>query len=36
VSLQIAAAQAGGLHVGGPAGAALELLPLPYPLLDDI
>ena len=35
-SLQIAAAQAGGLHVGGPAGAALELLPLPYPLLDDI
>ena len=36
VSLQIAAAQAGGLHAGGPAGAALELLPLPYPLLDDI
>ena len=36
VSLQIAAAQAGGLHVGGPAGAALELRPLPYPLLDDI
>ncbi len=36
VSLQIAAAQAGGLQAGGPAGAALALLPLPYPLLDDI
>ena len=36
VSLQIAAAQAGGLHAGGPAGDALTLLPLPYPLLDDI
>ena len=36
VSLQIAAAQAGGLHAGGPAGAALALLPLPYPLLEDI
>ena len=36
VSLQSAAAQAGGLHAGGPAGDALTLLPLPYPLLDDI
>jgi hypothetical protein len=36
VSLQITAAQAGGLHAGSPAGAALELQPLPYPLLDDI
>ena len=36
VSLQTAVAQVGGLHAGGPAGDALTLLPLPYPLLDDI
>jgi tRNA-modifying protein YgfZ len=36
VSMQVAAALAGGLTVGAPDGAALELLPLPYPLLDDI
>jgi len=36
VSLQLAAAQAGTLHLGAPGGAVLQLLPLPYPLLDDI
>lgn len=36
VSLQISAAQEGGLQVGAGAGVALTLLPLPYPLLDDI
>ena len=36
VSLQIAAAEAGGLHAASTAGPALSLLPLPYPLLDDI
>ncbi len=36
VSLQIAAAQAGVLRAGTPGGTVLEVLPLPYPLLDDI
>ena len=36
VSMQVAAAQAGGLTLGAPAGAAIELLVLPYALLDDI
>ena len=35
VSLQIAAAQ-GQLHIDRPEGPTLQLLPLPYPLLDDI
>ena len=33
VSLQLSALQTGGLHVGG---ADLQVLPLPYPLLEDI
>jgi folate-binding protein YgfZ len=36
VSMQVAAAQAGGLTVGAPSGPRAELLALPYPLLDDI
>ena len=38
VSMQTAAAQdaAGSLTVGSAHGAALTLLPLPYPLLEDI
>jgi tRNA-modifying protein YgfZ len=36
VSMQVAAAGAGGLTVGAPDGAQVDLLPLPYPLLDDI
>lgn len=36
VSLQITAAQEGRLQVGAPDGVALSLMPLPYPLLDDI
>jgi folate-binding protein YgfZ len=36
VSLQIAAAQEQSLQVGAPAGVPLALLPLPYPLLEDI
>ena len=36
VSMQTAAAQAGGLTAGAPDGAPVELLPLPYPLLEDI
>jgi folate-binding protein YgfZ len=35
-SLQIAATQAGMLRAGHPGGTVLEILPLPYPLLDDI
>ena len=35
VSLQISAAQA-SLQLGQPGGPALQLLPLPYPLLEDI
>ena len=36
VSMQVAAAQAGGLTLGLPKGAAIELLALPYELLEDI
>lgn len=36
VSLQISAAAQGSLHAGSADGPALQLLPLPYPLLDDI
>ena len=36
VSMQIAAAEAGGLHAVSANGPALGLRPLPYPLLDDI
>lgn len=36
VSLQTSAAGLGGLHAGSADGPALQLLPLPYPLLDDI
>jgi folate-binding protein YgfZ len=36
VSLQTSAVAQGSLHVGSAGGPALQLLPLPYPLLDDI
>jgi len=36
VSLQISAAEAGALRLGAAEGPALSLLPLPYPLRDDI
>jgi len=36
VSMQTSAALSGALTLGSPQGAALILLPLPYPLLDDI
>lgn len=36
VSMQTSAATAGALTLDGPQGAALNLLPLPYPLLEDI
>ena len=36
VSVQTAAAEQGALHLGNCAGAPLELLPLPYALLEDI
>ncbi|MGE0099461.1 MAG: folate-binding protein YgfZ [Hydrogenophaga sp.] len=36
VSLQTSAAAQGSLHAGNAGGAVLSLLPLPYPLLDDI
>jgi folate-binding protein YgfZ len=36
VSLQLAAADAGNLHAGSADGPALQLLPLPYPLLADV
>ena len=36
VSIQTSAAQGGELTLGSPEGAALNLLPLPYPLLGDI
>lgn len=36
VSLQISATQEGSLQVGAAGGVALALLPLPYPLLEDI
>ncbi len=35
-SLQTQAAESGVLHAGEPHGPALQLLPLPYPLLEDI
>ena len=35
-SLQIAAVEAGGLTLGSPSGAAISVLPLPYPLLEDL
>jgi len=35
-SLQTQAADSGGLHAGKAGGPALEILPLPYPLLEDI
>ncbi|WP_439114240.1 CAF17-like 4Fe-4S cluster assembly/insertion protein YgfZ [Hydrogenophaga sp.] len=36
VSMQTRAAEGGGLHAGSAQGTALTVLPLPYPLLDDI
>lgn len=36
VSLQTSAVAQGSLHAGSASGPALQLLPLPYPLLDDI
>lgn len=36
VSMQTGSADGGTLTVGGPTGPALQLLPLPYPLRDDI
>jgi folate-binding protein YgfZ len=36
VSLQLAALQTGSLHGGASTGAPLQVLPLPYALLDDI
>ena len=36
VSMQVAAAEAGGLTLKAAVGSTLTTLPLPYPLLDDI
>jgi len=36
ISIQIAALDAGGLHVGAADGPALTVEPLPYPLLEDV
>jgi folate-binding Fe-S cluster repair protein YgfZ len=36
VSMQTSAAAGGTLHAGSVTGPQLQLLPLPYPLLDDI
>jgi len=36
ISIQTAAAQGGSLHAGEASGTTLSLLPLPYPLLEDI
>lgn len=36
ISMQIAALEAGGLHAASASGPALEVEPLPYPLLEDI
>lgn len=36
VSMQVRSAEDGSLHLGRADGPALRLLPLPYPLLDDI
>jgi hypothetical protein len=35
-SLQTQAADSGALHAGGQGGPALQLMALPYPLLEDI
>jgi hypothetical protein len=36
ISGQLAAVEAGGLYLGASTGPSLHILPLPYPLLDDI
>ena len=36
LSLQLSAAEAGGLHAGSASGTPLQLQPLPYPLLADV
>lgn len=36
LSAQLAAVERGSLHLGSDQGATLEILPLPYPLLEDI
>jgi folate-binding protein YgfZ len=36
ISIQTSAAASGSLHAGSAGGATLSLLPLPYPLLEDI
>ena len=36
ISIQTSAAASGSLHIGAAGGATLSLLPLPYPLLEDI
>jgi hypothetical protein len=36
VSLQLSAVSAGTLHLGAADGPVLQLLPLPYPLIEDI
>ena len=36
ISIQTSAATSGSLHIGAAGGATLSLLPLPYPLLEDI
>ena len=36
ISLQLAALESGSLHLSAADGQSLEVLPLPYPLLDDI
>ena len=36
VSMQTSAAESGTLHLGGPDGSTLRLMPLPYALLEDI
>jgi hypothetical protein len=34
--MQTSAATSGSLHAGSASGPALQLLPLPYPLLEDV
>jgi hypothetical protein len=34
--LQVQAAEQGGLALGGAGGSSIELLPLPYALLEDV
>ena len=36
ISIQTSASASGSLHAGSAGGATLSLLPLPYPLLEDI